>query len=159
MESHSNRSAWASRAINTAISAETWRHCTGASWGGFSTAAYLSSSGEFPGKIVLQYLAYFLGEPFAPGRLLSMTSPNAYWARLLCRVMSWDSIVPVHCDQQSDQCCGFAGLYFAAGVFLDLFLLGATTFAGINYSTNAEAFQKAVKEVCSTLLPSIAMHR
>ena len=40
-----------------------------------------------------------------------------------------------------------AGLYFAIGVFLDLFLLGATTFAGVNYSTNAEAFQKAVKQV------------
>ena len=40
-----------------------------------------------------------------------------------------------------------AGLYFAAGVFLDLFLLGATTFAGVNYSTNAEAFQKAVRQV------------
>ena len=40
-----------------------------------------------------------------------------------------------------------AGLYFAAGVFLDLFLLGATAFAGVNYSTNAEAFQKAVKQV------------
>ena len=38
-------------------------------------------------------------------------------------------------------------MYFAIGVFLDLFLLGATTFAGINYSTNAEAFQKAVKQV------------
>ncbi len=43
--------------------------------------------------------------------------------------------------------CAYAGLYFAIGVFLDLFLLGATTFAGVNYSTNAEAFQKAVKQV------------
>ena len=34
---------------------------TGASWGGFSTASYLSAGGEFPGKIVVQYLAYFLG--------------------------------------------------------------------------------------------------
>ena len=75
---------------------------------------------------------------------------------ILCRVMNWASIVSLYCDQQSDGCCGFAGLYFAAGVFLDLFLLGATTFAGINYSTNAEAFQKAVKEVCSTLLPSMS---
>ncbi|CAK0779977.1 hypothetical protein CVIRNUC_004904 [Coccomyxa viridis] len=71
----------------------------GASWGGFSTASYLSAGGDFPGKIIVQYLAYFLG------------------------------------------------LYFAAGVFLDLFLLGATTFAGVNYSTNAEAFQKAVRQV------------
>ncbi len=52
--------------------------------------------------------------------------------------------------------CGFAGLYFAAGVFLDLFLLGATTFAGINYSTNAEAFQKAVKQARLALLPSMS---
>lgn len=41
----------------------------------------------------------------------------------------------------------FLGLYFAIGVFLDLFLLGATAFAGVNYSTNAEAFLKAVKQV------------
>jgi hypothetical protein len=40
----------------------------------------------------------------------------------------------------------FLGLYFAIGVLLDLFLLGATAFAGINYSTNAEAFLKAVKQ-------------
>lgn len=70
--------------------------------------------------------------------------------------MSCASLVSLDCDQQSDECCGFAGLYFAAGVFLDLFLLGATTFAGINYSTNAEAFQKAVKQVRSTLLPSMS---
>lgn len=70
----------------------------GASWGGFTTAQYLSQGGDFFGKIVVQYLAYFLG------------------------------------------------LYFAIGVFLDLFLLGATAFAGINYSTNAEAFLKAVKQ-------------
>ena len=55
-----------------------------------------------------------------------------------------------------------AGLYFAAGVFLDLFLLGATTFAGVNYSTNAEAFQKAVRQVsrrCSAaaICPPVAM--
>ena len=47
----------------------------------------------------------------------------------------------------------FAGLYFAIGVFLDLFLLGATAFAGVNYSTNAEAFQKAVKEVQRLFCP------
>ena len=40
----------------------------------------------------------------------------------------------------------FLGLYFAIGVVLDCFLLGATAFAGINYSTNAEAFLKAVKQ-------------
>ena len=34
---------------------------TGASWGGFSTASYLSAGGDFPGKIIVQYLAYFLG--------------------------------------------------------------------------------------------------
>ncbi|BDA43763.1 hypothetical protein COCOBI_04-7790 [Coccomyxa sp. Obi] len=71
----------------------------GASWGGFTTAQYLSEGGDFFGKIIVQYLAYFLG------------------------------------------------LYFAIGVLLDLFLLGATAFAGINYSTNAEAFLKAVKQV------------
>lgn len=74
------RQARTHRAVNTAFSAETWRLCPGASWGGFSTAAYLSSSGEFPGKIVLQYLAYFLGEPFAPRRPLLMDSPSVYWA-------------------------------------------------------------------------------
>lgn len=75
-------------------------NCTGAgaSWGGFTTAQYLSEGGDFFGKIIVQYLAYFLG------------------------------------------------LYFAIGVFLDLFLLGATAFAGVNYSTNAEAFLKAVKQ-------------
>ena len=75
--------------------------------------------------------------------------------------MTCASLASLYCDQQSDGCCGFAGLYFAAGVFLDLFLLGATTFAGINYSTNAEAFQKAVKQVRGTLLLSIitALHR
>jgi hypothetical protein len=40
----------------------------------------------------------------------------------------------------------FLGLYFAIGVVLDCFLLGATAFAGVNYSTNAEAFLKAVKQ-------------
>lgn len=70
----------------------------GASWGGFTTAQYLANGGDFFGKIVVQYAAYFLG------------------------------------------------LYFAIGVLLDLFLLGATAFAGINYSTNAEAFLKAVKQ-------------
>ena len=49
--------------------------------------------------------------------------------------------------------CACAGLYFAIGVFLDLFLLGATTFAGVNYSTNAEAFQKAVKQVLALRSP------
>ena len=38
---------------------------TGASWGGFSTASYLSAGGDFPGKIVVQYLAYFLGAEHA----------------------------------------------------------------------------------------------
>ena len=37
----------------------------GASWGGFSTASYLSAGGDFPGKIVVQYLAYFLGAEHA----------------------------------------------------------------------------------------------
>ena len=59
----------------------------------------MSEGGDFFGKIIVQYLAYFLG------------------------------------------------LYFAVGVILDLFLLGATAFAGVNYSTNAEAFLKAVKQV------------
>lgn len=78
---------------------------SGASWGGFTTAQYLSQGGDFFGKIVVQYLAYFLG------------------------------------------------LYFAIGVFLDLFLLGATAFAGVNYSTNAEAFLKAVKQVWAGCRP------
>ena len=43
----------------------------------------------------------------------------------------------------------FLGLYFAIGVVLDCFLLGATAFAGVNYSTNAEAFLKAVKQASS----------
>ena len=34
---------------------------TGAAWGGLSTASYISAGGDFPGKIVVQYLAYFLG--------------------------------------------------------------------------------------------------
>jgi hypothetical protein len=76
----------------------------GASWGGFTTASYLGQGGDFFGKIVIEYLAYFLG------------------------------------------------LYFAIGVFLDLFLLGATAFSGIQYSTNAEAFLNAVKQV--QMIPS-----
>ncbi len=35
---------------------------TGAAWGGLSTASYISAGGDFPGKIVVQYLAYFLGK-------------------------------------------------------------------------------------------------
>ena len=35
---------------------------TGAAWGGLSTASYISAGGDFPGKIIVQYLAYFLGE-------------------------------------------------------------------------------------------------
>ena len=73
--------------------------CAGASWGGFSTASYLAQGGDFFGKIVVQYVAYFLG------------------------------------------------LYFAIGVFLDLFLLGATAYSGVTYSTNAEAFLRYVKQV------------
>ena len=53
----------------------------------------------------------------------------------------------INCRRRIDNACVRVGLYFAAGVFLDLFLLGATTFAGVNYSTNAEAFQKAVRQV------------
>ena len=75
--------------------------CThaGASWGGFSTANYLAQGGDFFGKIIVQYVAYFLG------------------------------------------------LYFAIGVFLDLFLLGATAYSGVTYSTSAEAFLRYVKKV------------
>ncbi|KAK9839200.1 hypothetical protein WJX81_000871 [Elliptochloris bilobata] len=39
------------------------------------------------------------------------------------------------------------GLYFAIGVVLDAFLLGATGYAAIQYSTNAEAFLQAVRQV------------
>ena len=41
----------------------------------------------------------------------------------------------------------FLGLYFAIGVFLDLFLLGATAYSGVTYSTSAEAFLRYVKKV------------
>lgn len=52
----------------------------------------------------------------------------------------------------------FLGLYFAIGVVLDCFLLGATAFAGVNYSTNAEAFLKAVKQACFRSLCSVSAH-
>ena len=75
--------------------------CAGASWGAFSTASYISQGGEFPGKLAVEFVAYFLG------------------------------------------------IYFASGVFFDAFALGLTAYAGLQYSTNTEAFMAAVRQVCA----------
>ncbi|KAK9828622.1 hypothetical protein WJX72_001138 [[Myrmecia] bisecta] len=39
----------------------------GASWGGFTTGSTIANSGEFFGKVILEYGAYFLGSYFAIG--------------------------------------------------------------------------------------------
>ena len=115
----------------------------GASWGGFSTASYLSAGGDFPGKIVVQYLAYFLGAEHA-----LILSDHLSACHPCQQALTAYNLHDAKCRKhQIDDVHVCAGLYFAAGVFLDLFLLGATTFAGVNYSTNAEAFQKAVRQV------------
>ena len=107
--------------------------CAGASWGAFSTAGYIANGGDFFGKIAVEYLAYALGLYFAIGGCtLSACLKQACWTGESSPWAERENGMP------------------RAGVVLDAFLLGATGYAAIQYSTNAEAFLQAVRQVCAS---------